>query len=258
VTIAPSRHDLSTYVQPILHKQPYAFSRWGDGEWGAVLGKKSEWKKNCDGHHYYKEMAKDLSLALRLRRDMDVSNYHLGIQAMVIRMWGKAIRRWLAEYGMTDWPWHDADVFHRASCNGEFGPMFEALRKSPVVVVGPPHLRALKRVFGYNEFVEIPGRNCYRRLKLIIRNTRQAANKVSGKPVIAISASMPAEIIVHRLYETHGDRAFVIDFGSVFDPYVGVVSRKYHRGMNANDIQAVSPVKPAQVVRGSAASSRAG
>jgi hypothetical protein len=47
--------------------------------------------------------------------------------------------------------------------------------------------------------------------------------------LISISASMPAEIMVDRLYHKYGHLHTIIDFGSLWDPLVGVRSRSYMR-----------------------------
>ena len=107
--------------------------------------------------------------------------------------------------------------------------IFEVLREKPLVMVGPAHLRRLKAVIRYNAFIEIPPKNCYSKLKQIIKKTRQAIADLPKPSVVCVSASMPAEIIVHRLHKYHGTEATILDMGSVFDPYAGVKSRKYHQ-----------------------------
>jgi len=47
--------------------------------------------------------------------------------------------------------------------------------------------------------------------------------------VFGLSASMATNVIVDELYDVIGDRCTMIDFGSIWDPFVGVMSRSYHR-----------------------------
>ena len=45
--------------------------------------------------------------------------------------------------------------------------------------------------------------------------------------LISLSASMPAEILCDKLYDRIGKQHTIIDFGSLWDPLVGVNSRSY-------------------------------
>lgn len=253
------KKPLSFYVELILKGQPYSFARYGDGEWASALGKRKRPQKNCDGHIFFQEMRDDLRGVLRcLRDDPETYDYMLGMQNMAMRMWGKQINEFLRRYGLQDRSWHNADVFHHASRKKQLGPLIEALKQRSVVLVGPAHLGTLDKVFGYNEIVKVPRQNCYLQLDAILTATRKAINRCPKPVVVSISASMPAEIIIHRLYRTHGRHAFLIDFGSVFDPYVGVASRKYHQGIGLDAIRAINPGAKPRVAAGSVKSRRAG
>lgn len=253
------KKSLDFYVKPILEGKPYSFARYGDGEWSSILEKRKYPQSNCDGHFYYQDMRDDFYRVFRcLRDEARKYDYLLGMQNMAMRMWGSRIRRFLREYAIQDREWHNADVFHHASREGQLKPLIEALKPANVIVVGPGHLRGLQRVFGYNEFVRVPQQNCYLQLTWLLRKIRKAIDRASKPVVVAISASMPAEILIHRLYEDHGSHAFLIDFGSVFDPYVGVASRKYHQGMCLDAIQTISPGAQLTVATGSVRSRRVG
>ena len=54
--------------------------------------------------------------------------------------------------------------------------------------------------------------------------------------VFGLSASMATNVIVDELYDVIGDKCFMIDFGSIWDPFVGKMSRSYHREYKALDI----------------------
>jgi hypothetical protein len=45
------------------------------------------------------------------------------------------------------------------------------------------------------------------------------------RPVVAFSAGMVSNLLIHEL---SGREATLIDFGSVWDPYVGLATRNYH------------------------------
>jgi hypothetical protein len=47
--------------------------------------------------------------------------------------------------------------------------------------------------------------------------------------LISLSASMPAELLCDALFKRFGNKHTIIDFGSVWDPLVGRLSRSYMR-----------------------------
>jgi hypothetical protein len=222
---------LKTELDPILDKfrtgKPFAFSRWGDGEWRSVLGKTTG--QNCDGHQFYKALGVDLANVLRGRPE-----YMLGMQSFGLKMYPKQIPRWLQAEDLDDLTWYNADVFHYASIKDRLMDIVEALKGRHLVVVGPDHLKRLKPDYlDYESFVDVPPKNAYLAKDRIVRDIKAAVDGCDGKRVmVSLSAGMPAEIILDDLYKKLiGKGHSIVDFGSLWDPLVGVNSRRYHRAL---------------------------
>ncbi|MEF8811131.1 MAG: hypothetical protein V5A47_09435, partial [Bacteroidales bacterium] len=49
-------------IDNLIDREPFAFARYGDGEWNAIFGKDGT---NCDGHEYYEDMGKRLADIVR-------------------------------------------------------------------------------------------------------------------------------------------------------------------------------------------------
>jgi hypothetical protein len=210
------RMPLSYYVSMLAAGTPFSFSRFGDGEWNAILGRPGE---NCDGHAFFPELGADLREALVAR-----PAYLCGMQYRAIRDMGTDIRAFLAKNGVMV-PWQDADVFHYANNDATLFPLVKQLRAMKVVVVGPAHLRAVNRtLFPYDHFIEIPLKNCYTARRETEAQVREYFNR-SGPAVFAFSASMTTNVLIHRLFPLMGPSSWLIDFGSLWDVYVGVKSR---------------------------------
>ena len=210
------RLPVSHYVSALAQGAPFSFSRFGDGEWNAILGRPGE---NCDGHAFFPELGADLREALASR-----PAYWCGMQYRAIRDMGTEIRSFL-EANSVSIDWQDADVFHYANNDATLFPLVKQLRAMKVVVIGPAHLREVNRkLFPYDHFIEIPLKNCYTARRETERQVRQYYAK-SGPAVFAFSASMTANVLIHRLYPDMGATSWLIDFGSLWDVYVGVKSR---------------------------------
>jgi hypothetical protein len=207
------------YVDLLNRDIPFSFSRFGDGEWNAMLGKPG---RNCDGHEYFPEMGDQLRKAVINNLD-----YIYAIQNMAIRNEGRRISQFLRAHKVSV-GWHNADTFHYANIEGGLYPLIAALRKKPVVLVGPSHLRDLRdSCFPYDSFIEVPPKNCFQKIDEIREQVLSCGRNKKGV-VFSLSASMPANILVHTLYPVLGKDNWLIDFGSLWDIYVGVQSRQHY------------------------------
>jgi len=217
---------LDFFVDALRANTPFTVSRWGDGEWNSVLGKTHG--KNCDGHRYFEKMGDDLRAVL-----LDKPAYILGIQRHALRIFKGRVEDWLATHGLTHLDWIDADVFHEASEKGELVELVKEMRQRPVMLVGPPHLEQLQHYLGAHLFVPVAPLNSYLSLDQIHQTVTDKLAAMPAGTVVSISMGMPSKLLVHRLHARWAAQHTIIDFGSVWDVYAGVVSRKYmHRMTN--------------------------
>lgn len=208
------------YIDKIKNREHFSFTRWGDGEWFCATGQQGA---NCDKHIYYPAMAMGLNQALKydkgyykaiwdknhgqIKRNLDIIMPHL-------------------ERVNPNIEWVNANIWENLAINGEMGKLVEALESVPFVIVSNPnkHNLPVKHV-GY---VEIPSVNCFLE-KERIKNDMIAMTEKFNNVVFGLSASMATNVIVDELYTIIGDRCSMIDFGSIWEPFVGNNNRSYHR-----------------------------
>lgn len=213
--------EIGILVSDLLTQTPFTFSRWGDGEWNAIFGMQG---KNCDGQPYA-SVADDLKRVLRSK-----PGYLLGLQPLAARLYPDHITRWLKQNVLLGLHWRNADVLHKASLKGKFDPFLAALRSRQIVLVGPAHLDRLA-LFPVTRRIVVPDRgHAHGARDKILMHTLSAIRKIKYA-VILISAGMTAKGLVHDLHAEAGARSTIIDCGSVWDPYAGVASRKYHKAV---------------------------
>lgn len=215
--VEPSEKTFDRICQMLRDGENFKFARFGDGEAACMLGKIG---KNCDGHEYFP----DLGMALN---DAFYSNpkYMVGIQPLMVQQgtWDKLISQ------REGYPKniYDADVLHSASIDGRLGEFINACNTRNVILVGPSHLSELAMRNEW-DFVQIPNKNCWLSVKETIREILEYTIEWS---VILICASMASEYIIHWFRDYYNA---LIDCGSVFDPYVGKLSRSYHHKLKLN------------------------
>jgi hypothetical protein len=198
----------ATILDKLRRGERFAFSRFGDGEFNCIFGKRGQ---NCDGHQYFPDLGRALRAVLESRPD-----YLVGVQGLARRVY-----KGDPEFEqLVDFPYVDADALHKASQGGMLSSLFRALGERETVIVGPSHIGKLSFPFVHQI---ISPRNCWEDYGKILVHCR--AQATPGR-VFVFCASMPAKVLIHELSLT--TPCTLIDAGSVFDPYCGVKSRRYH------------------------------
>lgn len=215
--------SLETLLTRIRSKEPFTFTRWGDGEWRAVLGRTEG--MNCDSHPFYPQMGRDLADVLKRRPE-----YLLGMQNLAMKLYGNSITGFLRAHGLSDLVWHDADVLHHGAMHGRLPEILDAVRTNDVLLIGPAHLHVLEsKHLNVVHRIEVPSRTAYKALGKMVQAALAFLALRKSHTLVAVSASMPAEILIDRLYRQFGQDHTFIDFGSLWDPLAGIYSRRYMR-----------------------------
>lgn len=221
VKLAPLKAD--TLLDALARGNPFTLSRWGDGEWYSVIGAKGQ---NSDRQVYHASLRDSLREVLSDRPD-----YYLGLRFPDQPRLRRQLCRWLKDNGLEDLQWYNAGlVWHDLVWYpGGVEKIFAALQNLPVVYVGPEHLRSLDRWIPYRAWVEVPLVDAWSQIERIVLETIREGDKLERPFVVGVSAGIAAKPLIHRLRHVYQDQAFLVDFGSVFDPYCGRKTRRYHR-----------------------------
>lgn len=199
----------SGMVENLKNNRSFKFSRYGDGEIYCMKGRNGA---NCDNHTYFP----DLGAALR-QSVTEEPNYMVGIQPLSVSHIPDDVNNYFGHFKTL----YNADVLHNASIDGCLEKFTAALQGRYVILVGPPHLADL---FPENVHIVIPNENCWRQYDHV---RKQIMFHVEGvhNAIVLLAASMMSEVIINWFEDFHHT---FIDVGSVFDPYCGVKSRRYH------------------------------
>lgn len=219
------------FLEYIDAQIPFSFARYGDGEWNAILGPKKPHKNtNCDGHQYFPEMGQELGEIIKSE-----PQYILGIQSLAMRLRGEEIEQFVKDLNIS---WCDADILHKASIKGNLDKLFAILNQTPekIVIVGPEYLRAIRSKIKYGTFIAIPQKDCYLVTKQAINECAKIMTSNRGM-IFLFSASMATNVWIDQLYIHFGQDNTLLDCGSVFDPYIGVNKRSYHKDIISRESQ---------------------
>lgn len=214
--ISIRRIPLYWFVDKLETDSSFAFVRYGDGEFQAILN----WTgQTSDGQRYGPALQQALAQTL-----LEPRPYHYAIGPIAIRSHGPDIETWLNTH-QVQINWLDTETFALASVQGELAPLIQALDQHRVLYVGTRHLAGLSRAFRSFRFFECSGNNAFGQVEEI---RKWIIERAKPSDVVGLSCGPAAKVLIHRLYPDL-DCVTLIDFGSVFDPYFGMRSRSYMR-----------------------------
>ena len=213
---------LSDYVDRLKDDKYFSFVRYGDGEWKAIMEGSGE--VACRLQTINSRIQSDMIRSLT--EHAAEQGVIFGMQSRGLRIFGRDILRFLQSYNI-ELKWVEADVFHYASRDGLLYPLIKQLREMKMVIVGPSILRGLlDNVFPDAKFIEVSEKNCYKEQEAIKSSILQAHNESKENTVYSFCCGPLAETLILDLHLQMPNN-FLIDFGSLWDVFCGVRSRKY-------------------------------
>lgn len=206
---------ITEFVEMIETIPGFSFARISDGGFFCMQGRKGY---NCDGAAYSKEQSDCLFSMIK-----DENIYH-GITSIALHI-AKATE-WLNEKNI-DIQWYDADVMNKASDDGNLLPFIECLRKKKSLLVGAAHLDRLNG-FPVTSFVECHATRAFEEVDELEAEIDFRILKDKPDAVLLSAGQGASPTLVSRLHAAH-PKLIILDVGSLWDPYVGVLSRSGHK-----------------------------
>lgn len=202
------KHDIAWWVEQL--ERPVSLARFGDGEFLCVAGRSGG---NSHGCAYTSELKADL---VSILEETD-TNFLKGMQRL--EPWQAQQVRPYTDVGR----WVDTEIFADALAAGELKPLFDALRKKPLMLVSSKEKRKASEFLPIKYFVETPRTNSHAEKWSIINSIHEYD---PAEMTVLFACGMAAGTFVHALYKQYPKASF-IDIGHILDPFIGEASRFY-------------------------------
>jgi hypothetical protein len=222
------RVALGWFLERLAAREPFAFTRWGDGEWLAVLqGGENELGDKKGFLPGEQDFIPELCTAIRHTLLLRPS-YMLGMQEYALQLYGAEIRRFVVQHSLEGLGWIRSDVLHKANIRGHLSNFATELQKAPLILLGPAHLKPVSDALDARAFIQVPSRNAYLELDRLHNDAVLALEEAPSPTFVSVSMGVAANILIHRLHEQFPGHMYC-DMGSIWDVHVGVKSRAYMR-----------------------------
>ncbi len=206
-------NTIDDYARRIESGNRFAVARYGDGEWGAILGKID---RTCYGDVVTPELRDAITNTL-----LSPKSY---FYASLGEPWTAEVNEW-CQRQQIKCNWVKKQVLEQASRDGRLLGFLQSIKSRRSLAVGLPRLSKLQEILG-SEHVEVIGPNCFGGLEHIVWNVREAV-RLFKPEVILIACGLTSVVLVHELFDQVD--ATLIDVGALFDPFCGVESRRGHK-----------------------------
>ncbi len=219
ITNLPADH----YLDLIRNNKPFQLSRFGDGE--AICAFPHSWlKENCDGSAFTKDIIEPMRQIFRNKYDY----YHCLLDCTFDRTLAESTDKFRAflEETCPDMPFYNGEIWQYLSIDeGRITELVETLSLHYSIFVGAPHLLNVEQIHGMRncEFICVPERNAFKVFDELFEKIMEA--HAEGHRMFCFSAGYVTKPLIDTLFPYIGHDTFLIDFGSMFDPYCGKMSR---------------------------------
>ena len=224
--------SLKYYVRLINLGLPYSFVRFGDGEWTAGILR--DRPRTTSGSQALDIPRLQLEMRHAFERCHVAKNYIPALRETSLK---REVVKWIERNVPSGVIWHDCRVFYLSSAHGELFPLIDALRnlEVPLYLVGPCRLWSLRisGILPNARVLVIPNEDCY----VMKQEIMQWILDLPRPAFVGFTAGPATKVMIHQLYPVIGNVSWLIDFGSLWDVYVGHITRNYMKSMLNSTIQ---------------------
>jgi len=226
-------HNLEYFINLIKDKKHFTLTKIGDGELISIF-KSIGWLPqnqfgncNTDRHYYFDDMG--LAIHNTLINEKGYYKYfHPGWLNSTInnKHLCNLLQKYIKDFNISPPNLCDSrHAFYVEAKSGKLKPLKDQLEKQNFIVISEKRKRKIP--IKYVDFIETPITNSWTEKESIKEKMIGMVEKYEN-PIFGLSIGMPSLVIQDELYPLIGDKSTMINFGSIWDPFLNIKSRGYH------------------------------
>lgn len=213
------KYPVEYYLEKFTKREPFQFARYGDGEVLCMFH--NDMKANCDGSKFLPQLTQPMKQIF-----INQFPYYHCLLRCSFDLNGTKFKEFIEET-CPDLQFYDGEIWQELSFGGRIEELTKAvsLHENPIFI-GGSHFQNIHLVKGFVNapyHLQIPDVDSFLSIDEIMD---EIANLITdGHRTFLFSAGYTTKIIIDELYPYVKDDVFLVDVGSVFDPYCGKLSR---------------------------------
>lgn len=208
------------YLQLIKDNKPFSMSRFGDGE-NLCMHPNGWLKVNCDGSAFLPEIKEPMKQIFRNQYPY----YHCLLDCS-FDLNGDLFKQFLEET-CPDMDFYNGEIWQEMIADGRIEELIKTVSTNHhPVFIGGSHFQDIHLLNGFVNspiHLEVPNKDSFKEVNQIMQEISDLF--VQGHRMFLFSAGYTSKILIDTLFPFIGSDAWLIDMGSVFDPYLGILSR---------------------------------
>lgn len=212
--------DAEYYLKRIRKNAPFQLSRFGDGEVLCMQLATLPLRCNCDGSAFTQELINPMRQIFK-----NNYNYFHCLLDCSFSLHANEFRRFI-DTTCPSMEFYDGEIWQKLSFNNSITELTQAIAPYNPCFIGGSHIHNVKYMKGLESgirFIETPEKNAYDSFERIF--TQCMNMHLAGCRMFLFSCGYTSKILIDTLFPYIGHDSFIIDAGSVFDPYCGKLSR---------------------------------
>lgn len=207
------------YLERIRENKPFTLARFGDGEVLCMQLAPHWLKENCDGSKFLPELVEPMRQIFRNQYPY----YHCLLDCS-FDLNGEYFKKFIEET-CPDMPFYDGEIWQHLSFSDRIVELTTSIAPYNPVFVGGKHLLEVQHMNGIGNIENIitNSKDAFKQFNEIVETVLESHSE--GSRFFAFSCGFASKPIIDTLFPYIGHDSFLIDFGSVFDPYCGILSR---------------------------------
>jgi len=210
------------YLDLIRNDKPFSFIRVGDGEILSMFRRKG-FDENCDGSKFLDELVEPMKQIFRNQYDY----YHCLLDCSSDPVLKPEVDQFHAFLDETcpDMQFYYGEVWQQLSFSGRIRELVDAIAPYKPVFIGAEHIANVCYMYGmgYNNVIQIPAVDAFKSFNQIFDAVMKLRQQ--GKRMFCFSAGYSTKPLIDTLWPYIGESTYLLDVGSVFDPFCGKLSR---------------------------------
>lgn len=207
------------YLDLIRTNKPFQLARFGDGEVLAMQLAPHWLKENCDGSKFIPELVQPMRQIFE-----NQYNYYHCLLNCSFDLLGEDFQRFIEET-CPNMPFYDGEVWQHLSFEDRINELIEAINPYNPCFIGGKHISNVRYMKGLKSmsFIETPQRDSFYKFNQIFAQVMDA--HIAGNRMFLFSTGYTTKPLIDTLFPYIGHDTFLLDMGSVLDPYCGKLSR---------------------------------